>query len=382
MAKKLLFIFGTRPEAIKMTPLIKKSQKNKNFETIVCVTAQHREMLDQVLNFFEIIPNYDLNLMLPNQDLSDLTSNAINKLKSVITEVKPDLILVQGDTTTAFIGALSAFYHKVPVAHIEAGLRSGDKFSPYPEEMYRTLTADLAEYHFVPTGNSKLNLQKENIKNNIYVTGSTVIDALLLGLGLIKNSGEEKYYDYFRFLDFSKKIILITMHRRESFGKPLENICVALELLAAKYRDVQFVYPVHPNPNVENIVNNRLANIKNIFLIYPLDYSFMIWLMEKAYIIITDSGGLQEEAPTLGKPLLVTRDVTERMEGVTAGTAKLVGTNIENILNETTKLLDNNDYYKTMAETHNPYGDGKATEYIMKILTKELSINESINLNT
>ncbi|WP_253308320.1 non-hydrolyzing UDP-N-acetylglucosamine 2-epimerase [Rickettsia endosymbiont of Orchestes rusci] len=382
MTKKLLFIFGTRPEAIKMTPLIKKSQKNKNFETIVCVTAQHREMLDQVLNFFEIIPNYDLNLMLPNQDLSDLTSNAINKLKSVITEVKPDLILVQGDTTTAFIGALSAFYHKVPVAHIEAGLRSGDKFSPYPEEMYRTLTADLAEYHFVPTGNSKLNLQKENIKNNIYVTGSTVIDALLLGLGLIKNSGEEKYYDYFRFLDFSKKIILITMHRRESFGKPLENICVALELLAAKYRDVQFVYPVHPNPNVENIVNNRLANIKNIFLISPLDYSFMIWLMEKAYIIITDSGGLQEEAPTLGKPLLVTRDVTERMEGVTAGTAKLVGTNIENILNETTKLLDNNDYYKTMAETHNPYGDGKATEYIMKILTKELSINESINLNT
>jgi UDP-N-acetylglucosamine 2-epimerase (non-hydrolysing) len=339
-------------------------------------------MLDQVLNFFEIIPNYDLNLMLPNQDLSDLTSNAINKLKSVITEVKPDLILVQGDTTTAFIGALSAFYHKVPVAHIEAGLRSGDKFSPYPEEMYRTLTADLAEYHFVPTRNSKLNLQKENIKNNIYVTGSTVIDALLLGLGLIKNSGEEKYYDYFRFLDFSKKIILITMHRRESFGEPLENICVALELLAAKYRDVQFVYPVHPNPNVENIVNNRLANIKNIFLISPLDYSFMIWLMEKAYIIITDSGGLQEEAPTLGKPLLVTRDVTERMEGVTAGTAKLVGTNIENILNETTKLLDNNDYYKTMAETHNPYGDGKATEYIMKILTKELSINESINLNT
>ncbi|MCC8368652.1 MAG: UDP-N-acetylglucosamine 2-epimerase (non-hydrolyzing) [Rickettsia endosymbiont of Oxypoda opaca] len=379
MTKKLLFIFGTRPEAIKMAPLIKKSQEDKNFETIVCVTAQHREMLDQVLNFFKIIPNYDLNLMLPNQDLSDLTSNAINKLKSVITEVKPDLILVQGDTTTAFIGALSAFYHKVPVAHIEAGLRSGDKFSPYPEEMYRTLTADMAEYHFVPTESSKFNLKKENIANNIYVTGNTIIDALLLGLGLIKNSGEEKYYDYFRFLDFSKRIILITMHRRESFGKPLENICVALELLATKYQDVQFVYPVHPNPNVENIVNNRLANIKNIFLIYPLDYSFMIWLMEKAYIIITDSGGLQEEAPTLGKPLLVTRDVTERMEGVTAGTAKLVGTNIENILNETTKLLDNHDYYKTMSETHNPYGDGKAAVYIMEILTKELSTNESIN---
>ncbi|WP_341789839.1 non-hydrolyzing UDP-N-acetylglucosamine 2-epimerase [Rickettsia endosymbiont of Polydrusus tereticollis] len=379
MTKKLLFIFGTRPEAIKMAPLIKKSQEDKNFETIVCVTAQHREMLDQVLNFFKIIPNYDLNLMLPNQDLSDLTSNAINKLKSVITEVKPDLILVQGDTTTAFIGALSAFYHKVPVAHIEAGLRSGDKFSPYPEEMYRTLTADMAEYHFVPTESSKFNLKKENIANNIYVTGNTVIDALLLGLGLIKNSGEEKYYDYFRFLDFSKRIILITMHRRESFGKPLENICVALELLAAKYQDVQFVYPVHPNPNVENIVNNRLANIKNIFLISPLNYSFMIWLMEKTYIIITDSGGLQEEAPTLGKPLLVTRDVTERMEGVTAGTAKLVGTNIENILHETTKLLENSYYYKAMSETHNPYGDGKAAVYIMEILTKELSTNESIN---
>lgn len=371
MVKKLLFIFGTRPEAIKMVPVIKKAYQDKNFQPVICITAQHREMLDQVLSFFNIKPDYDLDLMKPNQDLTELTGNGLIKLKSVITAVKPDLIFVQGDTTTAFIGALSGFYHKIPVAHIEAGLRSGDKFSPYPEEIYRTLAADLATYHFVPTIQAQTNLIQENIKNNIYITGNTVIDALLIGLELIKNIGEEKYYNYFNFIDFTRKIILITMHRRENFGKPLENLCESLKILATKYPNMQFIFPVHPNPNVKNIVNSKLSGIKNIFLEYPLDYAFMIWLMEKSHIIITDSGGIQEEAPTLGKPLLVTRDVTERSEGVLAGTAKLIGTDVIAIVNEIEKLLDKNNY-NIMSEAHNPYGDGKAAEYIMKIVTQEL----------
>jgi UDP-N-acetylglucosamine 2-epimerase (non-hydrolysing) len=366
--KKLLYIFGTRPEAIKIAPLIKMAQLDKNFETLVCITAQHRQMLDQVLDFFNIVPDYDLDIMKPNQDLYDVTIMGLTKLKMVLNEAKPDLILVQGDTTTAFIGALAGFYNKITVAHIEAGLRSGDKHSPFPEEIYRILAGHLAHYHFAPTNLAKANLAKENIVDNVHVVGNTVIDALLLGLELIKNGDEQKYYNKFNFLDFNKKIILITGHRRESFGEPLQNICTALELLAKEYKDVQFVYPVHLNPNVKEVVNKQLSNKPNIFLIDPLDYPYMIWLMEKSYIIITDSGGIQEEAPSLGKPVLVTRDVTERLEGIEAGNARLVGTVVETIITEVRNLLNNNIHYKTMSEAHNPYGDGRSSEYILDVL--------------
>lgn len=370
--KRLLFTFGTRPEAIKMAPLIKMAQLDQSFETTVCVTAQHREMLDQVLGFFNIVPDFDLDIMKPNQDLFDVTAIGLTKLKSVMIDVKPDLAFVQGDTTTAFIGALAGFYNKIAVAHIEAGLRSGDKHSPFPEEIYRILAGHLAHYHFAPTNLAKANLAKENIVNNVHVVGNTVIDALLLGLELIKNGDEQKYYNKFNFLDFNKKIILITGHRRESFGKPLQNICTAIKLLANEYPEVQFVYPVHLNPNVREVVDSMLSDTLNVFLIDPLDYPYMIWLMEKSYIIITDSGGIQEEAPSLGKPVLVTRNVTERLEGIEAGNARLVGTEVETIITEVRNLLNNNIHYKTMSEAHNPYGDGRSSEYILRVLQREM----------
>lgn len=367
---KLLFIFGTRPESIKMAPLIKAAKQDNMFEVVTCVTAQHREMLDQVLNFFGIVPDYDLNLMSPNQDLFDVTALGIEKLKGILQEVNPDIVLVQGDTTTAFIGALAGFYAKTKIAHIEAGLRSGNAYSPYPEEMYRILTSKIANYHFAPTLLAKNNLEKENIIENIYVVGNTVIDALFLGLEIIKNKGEDTYYNYFDFLDFNHKIILITGHRRENFGKPLEEICNSIKLLAEEFVDIQFVYPVHPNPNVKEVVFSLIGNIKNIHLTTPLDYPYLIWLMTKSYIIITDSGGIQEEAPSLGKPLLVTRNVTERMEGIETGTAKLVGSSRDVILFEVRNLLNNDDYYNSMSEAYNPYGDGKACEYILDVLRK------------
>jgi UDP-N-acetylglucosamine 2-epimerase (non-hydrolysing) len=369
---KLLFIFGTRPESIKMAPLIRMAQQDSAFEVTTCVTAQHREMLDQVLNFFDIAPDYDLDLMLPNQDLFDVTALGIGKLKNILKQVNPDIVLVQGDTTTAFIGALAAFYTKTKIAHIEAGLRSGDVYSPYPEEMYRILTGKLANYHFAPTLLAKNNLAKENIVENVYVVGNTVIDALFLGLDIIKNTGENTYYNYFHFIDFNQKIILITGHRRENFGKPLEEICTAIRLLAEEFKDIQFVYPTHPNPNVKDVVFRLIGDIKNVFLIQPLDYPYLIWLMEKSYIIITDSGGIQEEAPSLGKPILVTRNVTERMEGIEAGTAKLVGSSREVILTEVRNLLNNDNYYKKMSEAHNPYGDGRTCEYILDALRDKL----------
>jgi UDP-N-acetylglucosamine 2-epimerase (non-hydrolysing) len=371
--RKLLFIFGTRPESIKMAPLIKAASQDDLFEVVTCVTGQHREMLDQVLNFFGIVPDHDLNLMSPNQDLFDITSLGIRKLKNIMQEVKPDVVLVQGDTTTAFIGALAGFYSKTKIAHIEAGLRSGDAYSPYPEEMYRLLTSKLANYHFAPTLLAKNNLKKENITDNVYVVGNTVIDALFLGLEIIKNKGEDTYYNYFDFIDFSQKIILITGHRRENFGEPLEEICTAIKLLAQEFADIQFFYPVHPNPNVKEVVFKLIGNIKNIYLIDPLDYPYLIWLMQKSYIIITDSGGIQEEAPSLGKPILVTRNVTERMEGIEAGTAKLVGSSKDVILSEIRKLLNNDNYYNSMSKAHNPYGDGKACEYILELLRETVS---------
>lgn len=365
---KVLFIFGTRPEAIKMAPVIKEFKKHTDFNVKICTTAQHREMLDQVLKFFNIKSDYDLNLMKPNQSIFDITVNALKALEKVLDLEKPDLIFVQGDTTTALVGALAGFYKKVKIAHIEAGLRSYNKYSPFPEEINRVLVGHLADYHFAPTEKAKENLLKENIKENVYVVGNTVIDALFLVLDIIRKTGEGEYYKYFHFIDFSKKIILVTGHRRESFGKSFENICYALKEISER-KDVEIVYPVHLNPNVRKIVNRILKGVKNIHLIEPLDYPYMIWLMNKAYLILTDSGGIQEEAPSLGKPVLVMRKVTERVEGLKAGTAKLVGTDKEKIVRETLELLNNKKKYEKMAKAVNPYGDGKASQRIKSIIS-------------
>ncbi len=372
MASKttLLFIFGTRPEAIKLAPLIKEFQKHPDqFEVKICVTAQHREMLDHVLAFFNIAPDFDLNIMKPGQSLFDVTVASLKELEKVFDRFHPQLVFVQGDTTTAFMGALAAYYKKIKVAHIEAGLRSGNKFSPFPEEMNRVLAGRLSDYHFTPTKKSVENLQKENIHEHIYNVGNTVIDALFLGLELVKNSGEEKYQKMFSNIDLSKRIVLITGHRRESFGEPFENICHAIKELAGQFPDVEFVYPVHLNPNVQQPVNKILSGQKNIHLIEPLDYPSFLWLMNKCYIVLTDSGGLQEEAPSLGKPVLVMRDVTERMEGVDAGTAKIVGTDKKIIINEMVTLLSDESAYQRMAKAVNPYGDGTACKQIVEIVS-------------
>jgi len=370
---KILFIFGTRPEAIKMAPLIKEFEKNKDkFDIKVCVTAQHREMLDQVLDFFNINVDYDLNLMKPNQSLFTITADIIKSLENVLDSSKPDLIFVQGDTTTAFAGALAGFYKKIKIAHIEAGLRSFNKYSPYPEEINRVLVGHIADYHFAPTERAKKNLYNEGIKKNVWVVGNTVIDALFLGLDIIKKEGEDKYYKFFEFVDFSKKIILVTGHRRESFGEPFKNICFALKEIANSFEDIEIVYPVHLNPNVRKPVYEILQGHPRIHLIEPLEYPYLIWLMSKSYIVLTDSGGIQEEAPSLGKPVLVMRKITERVEGIEAGTAKLVGTNKDKIVKETMKLLESEQEYKKMANAVNPYGDGKASKKILKIIKEIL----------
>lgn len=371
--QKLLFIFGTRPEAIKMAPLIKECEKYPDrFDVKIAVTGQHREMLDQVLEFFKIVPDYDLNLMKPNQTLFDVTADALRGMEKIIDEVKPDLIIVQGDTTTVFTGALAGFYKKVPVAHLEAGLRSGDKYSPFPEEINRILTGHMADYHWCPTEKARQNLLAEGIKEEkIHVVQNTVIDALFLALDLLKDDeGDKKYMKFFKGVDFHKKVILVTAHRRESFGEPFENICNAVKELAEKYENVEFVYPVHLNPNVREVVYRILDGIPNVHLIEPLDYPYMVWLMNKSYIVLTDSGGIQEEAPSLGKPVIVLRDVTERQEGVDAGTAKLVGTDKHLIIYETSRLLDNQEEYTKMSKAVNPYGDGKASERIVELLSK------------
>ncbi len=378
MQKKLLFILGTRPEAIKISPLIIEAKKyEKHYKSIICHTAQHREMTDQVLRFFNIIPDYDLNIMKHNQNLCEVTQLLLTQLQGIINETNPDLVLVQGDTTTAFTGALVAFYNKIPVAHIEAGLRSNDRHSPYPEEMYRRIISDLATYHLTPTNTSKTNLLKENITDNVHIVGNTAIDALLLSLNLIQNSDEQKYYNKWNFLDFQKKVVLVTSHRRENLGVPLENICLAIMLLSREYPTVQFVYPVHPNPNVKQIVETKLSGISNIFLIEPLDYPDMIWIMSKSYIIITDSGGIQEEAPSLGKPVLVTRQNTERTEGIESGNTKLVGTSIKTIVSAVQNLLEDKKAYLNMSKKSYIYGDGKASKYILKLLTEKLKENST-----
>ena len=367
--KKVLFLFGTRPEAIKMAPLIKTFSEDSGFEVKVGVTAQHREMLDQVLNFFEIKVDYDLNIMTPNQTLHQLTADLISRITNeILLKEHFDYVFVQGDTTTVLASALAAFYQKIKIIHIEAGLRSHDMSSPFPEEMNRVLTSRLANFHFCPTENSKENLLKENISENVFVVGNTVIDALISGLDKVKNSSEEQLLEKYSFIDFSKKIILVTCHRRENFGKPFEEICDALLEISNRFKEtVQVVYPVHLNPNIKEVAHNKLI-AKNINLIAPLDYPELIWMMNKSSIILTDSGGIQEEAPSLGKPVLVMREVTERTEGVTAGTAILVGSSKVKIIDETSKLLNDSEYYETISKASNPYGDGTTSNKIKTII--------------
>lgn len=376
MTNQVLFVFGTRPEAIKLAPIIKAIDlDDKNYKVKICVTAQHRSLLDQVLNFFDLEPDFDLDIMRPDQSLFELTENILRELKRIIADLRPNLIFVQGDTTTAFVGALAGYYSGVKVAHVEAGLRSGNKWKPFPEEMNRILVGHLSDFHFAPTEQAKMNLLNEGISKNVWVVGNTVIDALLMGFDKIK-SNRKRYYQEFPFLDFSKKIILVTGHRRESFGPVLDGICEALVEIAQGNPDVELVYPVHLNPNVQEATGKILKGIKNIHLIEPLNYPKLIWLMEKSYLIITDSGGLQEEAPSLGKPVLVIRDVTERMEGIIAGTAKLVGTHKKNIIETVNQLLDNISMYTKMANAVNPYGDGKSSDRILGIL-KDVSLGNN-----
>ncbi|WP_418179100.1 non-hydrolyzing UDP-N-acetylglucosamine 2-epimerase [Aliarcobacter lanthieri] len=372
--KKVLLVFGTRPEAIKMAPLVKAFEKESSIETKVCVTAQHRQMLDQVLEMFDIKPDYDLNIMKSGQDLYDITSKVLLGLKDIFEEFKPDIVLVHGDTTTSSSASLAAFYSKIKVGHVEAGLRTGNIYSPWPEEANRQITGVLANYHFAPTTTSKDNLIKEN-KNldNIVVTGNTVIDALFLALDKIEKNDELKskiinsINSQYK-LSEGKKIILVTGHRRENFGEGFINICEALKNIAINNLDVDIVYPVHLNPNVQKPVKDILSNTSNVYLINPLQYEEFIYMMNKSYFIITDSGGVQEEAPSLGKPVLVMRDTTERPEAVEAGTVKLVGTSKEIIIKETQKLLDNKSEYEKMSKAHNPYGDGKACEKIVDFI--------------
>jgi UDP-N-acetylglucosamine 2-epimerase (non-hydrolysing) len=377
--KKILLVFGTRPEAIKMAPLVLAFQKySQKIEAKVCVTAQHREMLDQVLQIFDITPDYDLNIMKPGQDLYDVTSNILLGMKDVLTEYQPDVVLVHGDTTTTIATALSAFYQKIPVGHVEAGLRTGDIYSPWPEEANRKLTGVLTQYHFAPTSTSQKNLMNEGVKtDNIYVTGNTVIDALFWVLEKIENTDtlkkelSRKILTQFDAFENDNKFVLITGHRRENFGQGFLNMCKGIKTLAQLHPQINFVYPVHLNPNVQKPVLELLSGIKNIYLIDPLDYEPFVFLMSRAYLILTDSGGIQEEAPSLGKPVLVMRDTTERPEALNAGTVKLVGTNTENIITEVNRLLENNSDYEKMSQAHNPYGDGKACEKIIKILLQE-----------
>ena len=372
--KKVLLVFGTRPEAIKMAPLVKAFEAEPSIISKVCVTAQHREMLDQVLDMFEITPDYDLNIMKAGQDLFDVTSNVLLGLKNVLSDFQPDIVLVHGDTSTTSSAALAAFYSKVKVGHVEAGLRTGDIYSPWPEEANRQITGVLANYHFAPTTTSQDNLLREN-KNpkDIIVTGNTVIDALFLALDKIeknetlKNQIIEKINSEYKLPD-NKKIILVTGHRRENHGQGFINICEALKTIATNNPDIDIVYPVHLNPNVQKPVNEILSNTPNVYLINPLQYESFLYLMNKSYFIITDCGGVQEEAPSLGKPVLVMRDTTERPEALDAGTVKLVGTNKELIIKEAQKLLDDESEYNTMSKAHNPYGDGKACERIVKFI--------------
>lgn len=353
-----------------MAPIIKvMQQRDKEFKVTVCSTGQHREMLDQVLQFFSIKPDYELSVMQPGQTLFHVTTAILDKIEPIIDEVQPDTIIVQGDTTTAFVGALAGYYKQVAVAHVEAGLRSGDIYSPFPEEVNRLLISRIAKYHLAPTTLAAKALAKESVsEEDTYITGNTVTDAILTAQKIV---GDNQPHKEFSNIDLVKKIILVTAHRRESFGQGMEDICTAIKTIAAARKDVEFVFPVHLNPNVQKAVHEILDNVSNVHLIAPLDYPEMVWIMNKAYVVLTDSGGIQEEAPSLGKPVLVMREVTERMEGVDAGTALLVGTNKELIVDKTLALLDNsNGLYDDMSKAVNPYGDGHCAERIADILAK------------
>lgn len=369
--KKVLVVFGTRPEAIKMAPLVHALAEDTHFDYKVCVTAQHREMLDQVLDLFEITPDYDLNIMKAGQSLNDVTTTILIGMKPVLEDFKPDVVIVHGDTATTFATALAAYYQQIPVGHVEAGLRTGNIYSPWPEEGNRKLTATLALYHFAPTDNSKKNLMAENIpESQICVTGNTVIDALFWVRDKIDNDPSLKLSmaNRYSMLDISRPMILVTGHRRESFGDGFERICEALRLVALEHPNCEIIYPVHLNPNVQEPVNRLLNGINNIHLIEPQDYLPFVYLMTQATLILTDSGGIQEEAPSLGKPVLVMRETTERPEAVNAGTVKLVGTDVERIYNEVNRLLTDPDAHRAMSQSHNPYGDGNACQRILLAL--------------
>lgn len=370
--KKILSVFGTRPEAIKMAPVILELAKQSDFfDSKVCVTAQHRFMLDQVLSLFSIKPDYDLNIMRSGQSLTDVTSLVLQGLEPVLAEFKPNIVLVHGDTSTTFAASLAAYYQKIDVGHVEAGLRTGDIYSPWPEEMNRKITGVIARYHFAPTAQSKNNLLSEGVPNDkILITGNTVIDALLTVVDKFKNDKalKKSMLDRFDFIDSTKRIILVTGHRRESFGNGFESICNALKTIVEAHEDVQIIYPVHLNPNVQEPVNRILGGVNRIHLIEPQEYLPFVYLMYSAFIIITDSGGVQEEAPSLGKPVLVMRNTTERPEAVSAGTVKLVGSNMEKIVAEATLLLTDKNAYQSMSRAHNPYGDGSAAKLISNAL--------------
>ena len=367
---KNLIIFGTRPEAIKMAPLVKEFRKSNNeFDTRVCVTAQHREMLDQVLDFFSIVPDYDLNIMKPNQNLYELTADIVKSMKVVLEEFKPDFVYVHGDTTTTLAASIASFYSGAKVCHVEAGLRTHDKWSPFPEEINRQVTSRIADYHFAPTEASKQNLLNENVSSeNILVTGNTVIDALLDSSVRVQTLETSEILKMKSLVDASKRLLLVTGHRRENHGDGFIRICEALKEVAESNKDVQIIYPVHLNPNVQKPVHHILSNVENIKLITPLSYPAFVWLMNQSFLIITDSGGVQEEAPSLGKPVLVMRDTTERPEAVDVGTVILVGTNKEKIISETNRLLRDNSRYHEMSSLHNPYGDGLACHRIVNFI--------------
>ncbi|QIK14589.1 UDP-N-acetylglucosamine 2-epimerase (non-hydrolyzing) [Leclercia sp. 29361] len=371
MSKKILLVFGTRPEAIKMIPLIKKIQNDVRFDYKVCVTAQHREMLDQVLSIFSITPDYDLNLMKRGQQLVDLTASMIISFSEVLQNYKPDYVLVHGDTSTTLACTIASYYNQIKVGHVEAGLRTGNLLSPWPEEGNRKVAGALASIHFAPTETSRSNLLKENVPDDsIFVTGNTVVDTLFLAKELIKADlgFQQGIHSKYNFLQNDKRLVLITGHRRESFGKGFENICEGIKDVARQFPDTNFVYPVHLNPQVQEPVNRLLSSEPNIFLIQPLDYLPFVYFMDRSYFILTDSGGVQEEAPSLGKPVLVMRDTTERPEAVEAGTVRLVGTSREAIFSGMKKLLDDAVFYSEMSHAHNPYGDGNAAERILDAL--------------
>ena len=382
--KRVMLVFGTRPEAIKMCPLVKEFQKHSDeFETIVCVTGQHREMLDQVLNIFEVKPDFDLNIMKQGQDLYDVTARVLTGMRDVFKECKPDVVLVHGDTTTSTAAALAAFYQQIPVGHVEAGLRTHNIYSPWPEEMNRQITGRIASYNFSPTPLSESNLKEEKAQGEIYVTGNTVIDALQMVVNKLKNDEslakeqegilKKAGYDVNRLAD-GRKLVLITGHRRENFGEGFIHMVTAIKNLKNKYPDVDFVYPMHLNPNVRKpiheVFGEDLSNLENMFFIEPLQYLEFVYLMEKATIVLTDSGGIQEEAPGLGKPVLVMRDTTERPEALASGTVHLVGTDYQKIMDEVSTLLEDENAYEKMSKAVNPYGDGKACERIVKILAE------------